>query len=194
MSKNGMLAAVAKAAGKGEDEAIGFTLTPATLAQHFPDVAAAVKAEGHAEGHAKGFADGRAEGVTAGIEQGAAAEHARMTGIEEASMRGFEHVIAEHKADRSKTPADAALAVLKAQKAKMATLKGSLDNDEAKMAGLASTAGADGGKADRPPPGNVMAVAADISARADQYINQQKAAGKKAPTVAEAVAAVTKEG
>jgi capsid assembly protease len=124
MLKTGMLAAVAMAAGLGAEQANSFVLSAETLAQHFPDLAAAVKQQG--------FADGKAEG--------AKAERERITGIEAASMPGHEAIIAAHKADASKTPADAAMAVITAEKAVMGTRKSSLQADEEKLAGLKAAA------------------------------------------------------
>ena len=53
-------------------------------------------------------------------------------------MPGHEAIIAAHKADATKTPADAAMAVITAEKALMGSRKSSLQSDEDKLAGLKS--------------------------------------------------------
>ena len=67
---------------------------------------------------------------------GAAAEQARVIGIEQAAMPGHEAVITAMKADRSKTPADAAFAVISAEKTARASHLASLSADEQAVAGL----------------------------------------------------------
>lgn len=114
MSKNGMMAAVAAAAGIDEEKAAHVTVDAGFIAQHFPAIAEGFKADG------------------------AKAERERIAGIDKAAMPGHEKLIAEMKADGSKTPADAALAVIAAEKAKRESVSAGLDADEAKMKGLRS--------------------------------------------------------
>jgi len=118
MSKSGMMAAVAAAAGMSADaENDGLVIDAAFVAKNFPDAAAALRAEGHATG------------MTAG----AAAERERILGIEKAALPGHEEIIAAHKADGSKTPADAALAVIAAENASRSTVLDGLKADDSKV-------------------------------------------------------------
>lgn len=112
MTTSGMMAAVAAAAGIGALAAENVTIDAAFIAQHFPDIAAGLKAEG------------------------AKAERERVLGIEKASMPGHEKIIAAYKADATKTPADAAFAVLAAEQAARAGQLQALDKDEQSMRGL----------------------------------------------------------
>jgi hypothetical protein len=107
-----MMAAVAAAAGIGLAEAANVTVDAAFIAQHFPDIAAGLKAEG------------------------AKAERERVLGIEKAGMPGHEAIIAAHKADATKTPADAAFAVLAAEQAARGNQMKALEKDETAMRGL----------------------------------------------------------
>jgi len=119
---------------------------------------------------------------------GATAEHERVTGIEKASIPGHEAIIAAHKADRSKSPADAALAVIAAEnKARAGQLK-ALDKDEKKVSGLRSEASDEGDRATRPErPAHETAKAAR------EYQSEMASKGINV-TAAEAVAHVSKEG
>lgn len=148
MKKSGMMAAVALAAGLTEEESTGFELTSAFVKQHFASVATDL------------------------LNEGAKAEHARLTGIEAASMPGHEDLIKAFKADASKSPADAALAVITAENAKIAAIKSSLSDDEKKLKGLKSTA-LPSGEAPTPSQRN---AAADAKA-ARNYIASQKTVG-----------------
>jgi hypothetical protein len=114
MSNQGMLAAVAAAAGQPADEAEKITVDAAFVAKHFPETAKALR------------------------EEGAVAENARITGIEKAAVPGHEAIIAAHKADRAKTPGDAALAVIAAQNAARAGHLSNLNKDEDQLKGLRS--------------------------------------------------------
>ena len=51
-------------------------------------------------------------------------------------MPGHEAIIAAHKKDPAKTPADAAMAVIAAEKAAMGTRREALKEDEEKLSGL----------------------------------------------------------
>lgn len=94
MQNGGMLAAVAAAAGFASSENI--TVDAAFVKQHFPAVAASLSSEGKAEGQK--------------------AEHDRLAAIDKLAMPGNEAIIAAHKADMSKTAADAAIAIVEAEK------------------------------------------------------------------------------
>ena len=167
MTTSGMMAAVAAAAGIGEDQVPSLTIDAAFISAHFADAAAALRAEG------------------------AEAEHKRLAGIEAASMPGHDAIIAAHKADRSKTPADAALAVIAAEKAVLASAKSSLETDEQRLAGL--TAAASPADSSGAGAGNPHVAARAISESAVQYMNEQSAKGITV-SVAEAVAHITKKG
>lgn len=110
----GMMAAVAAAAGIGEDKAKDITIDAAFVAANFPAVAAEIS------------------------KQGADAERSRILGIEAAALPGHEAVIAAHKADGSKSPADAAMAIIAAEKASRGKQLAALDEDEKKVRGLRS--------------------------------------------------------
>lgn len=113
MSKDtGMMAAVAAAAGLSEDEPV--EINAAFVKQYFPAVAAEL------------------------VKQGAKAELDRIAGIEKAALPGHEKIIAAHKADASKTPADAMQAVIEAERASRGKHLAALDTDEAKVKGLRS--------------------------------------------------------
>lgn len=112
MTNSGMLAAVATAAGVTAAEPI--TVDAAFMAQHFPETARALRAEG------------------------AEAERTRMLGIEKVALPGHEAIIAAHKADGSKTPADAAMAIIAAENATRGKMLAALDADEKLMKGLRS--------------------------------------------------------
>jgi hypothetical protein len=167
MKKSGMMAAVAAAAGLGEEQAESLTIDAGFIAAHFPAAASALR------------------------EEGAQAEHNRLAGIEAASMPGHEPLIAAYKADRSKTPADAALAVIAAERGRLAKAKASLDADEEKLAGL--KAASEAGKTEEAATQHPVAAARNISAEAKEYIAAQQAKGITVQ-VAEAVNHVSKKG
>lgn len=112
MSKTGMMAAVAAAAGLSAEAPV--EITAALIVQHFPAIATELRGEG------------------------AKAERDRILGIEAAALPGHEKIIAAHKADPAKTPADAAFAVLDAEKASRGKHLAALDTDEASVKGLRS--------------------------------------------------------
>lgn len=112
--RTGLLAAVASAAGMGTDAEGDVTVTAALIAQHFPDIAAGFRAEG---------ADN---------------EHRRLMGIEQAMLPGHKAIIEAHKADRSKTPADAAHAVIAAENTARGRHAAALEQDEKQVKGLRS--------------------------------------------------------
>jgi len=167
MSKSGMMAAVAAAAGLGAAEVENLTVDAKMIATHFPEAAATLRNEG------------------------AEAEHSRIAAIEAAHMPGHDAVIAAHKADRSKTGADAAQAVIAAEKVRLAGLKTSLADDEKRVADLKAAAPG----ADSPASGgaNPHAEARSLSELAQTYIAEQAAKGITV-SVAAAVAHVSKKG
>ena len=112
MSKTGMMAAVAAAAGLSAEAPV--EITAATIAEHFPAIATELRGEG------------------------AKAERERILGIEKAGLPGHEKIIAAHKADPAKTPADAAFAVLEAEKSSRGNQLKALDTDEQSVKGLRS--------------------------------------------------------
>lgn len=105
------MAAVAAAAGMDENEKVA--LTAALLKEHFPEIAADLSREG------------------------ADAERARIQGLEANALPGHEKLLAAHKADGTKQPADLAMAIVAAEKAQRAAQLTGLDADEAKVKGLA---------------------------------------------------------
>ena len=113
MTKSALLASVAAAAGLSAESG-DITVDAGFVKKHFPDVASALISEGKAEG-AKAGADG---------------ERARIAGIEAAALPGHEKIIAAHKADPSKSPADAAMAIIAAENAARGSQKAALDKDE----------------------------------------------------------------
>lgn len=159
--QSGMLAAVAEAAGVGDKP---IEITADFMRQHFPSLVA-------------GF-----------VSEGATAERERIRGIEAAAMPGHEAIIAAHKADATKTAADAALAVIAAENAARTGKLKQLEADEVAVAGLASasTASGDQPAAPQEPP-------AVTAKKANQYQAEQRAKGIKV-SAAEAVAHVMKEG
>lgn len=110
--KSGMLAAVATAAGL--DAATPVAINADFIATHFPDAAAALRAEG------------------------IKAEASRLASIEDQAVPGYDKIIAAMKADTSKTGADAAMAIIAAQKKERAAMMASLSADEEKVKGLRS--------------------------------------------------------
>lgn len=112
--KAGMLAAVSAAAAGA---AAGETVDVAYLKANHPDLAAALIAEGKAD-------------VEAARKAGADAERERILGIEKAALPGHEAIVAAHKADATKTPADTAMAIIEAEKATRSSQLAALDKDE----------------------------------------------------------------
>lgn len=113
------------------------------------------------------------------------AERERILGIEAALLPGHEQIIAAHKADPAKTPADAALAVLKAERERGDQHLAARAADEKTVAGLRSE------PAHQPAPA-AKPSAQDIAERARAYRAQQEKLGNKI-SAAEAVAHVQKE-
>lgn len=125
MSNDGMMAAVAMAAGLDEATAKTVEVNAAFIKQHFGAVASEL------------------------VNEGKSAERERITSIEAAAMPGHEAIIRAHKADPTKTAADAALAVISAENATRASHLKALDADEAKVKGLRSEP-ANGAEAEKP--------------------------------------------
>ena len=78
----------------------------------YPELHAQIEKAAFEKGRESGFATGRQEGVTAGAE----AERDRIRGIEASGLPGHETLIATLKYDGKTTPADAALAVIAAER------------------------------------------------------------------------------
>lgn len=114
MSKTGLMAAVALAVGLDEKTAETVKIDAGFMKQYFPEVAAALRTEG------------------------AELETARIAGIEACAIDGVAHVIKAHKADRSKTPGDCALAVIQEQQKPEFKALAALKADEEKVTGLRS--------------------------------------------------------
>lgn len=167
MSNSGMMAAVAAAAGLGVEQAENLIVDTKLIETHFPEIAAAFR------------------------DDGARAEHDRIASIEAVAMPGHEAIIAAHKADRSKTGADAALAVIAAENKARAAAKASLDADEVKLRGLKASTG------ESPSEGyedaNPHALARSIAEQAQTFTAEQAAKGISV-TPAQAVAHVSKKG
>lgn len=111
-----------------------------------------------------------AQGVAQGMKDGAAAEHARIAGIEAAMLPGHEKIIAAHKADPTKTPADASLAVITAERARGSNHLAALAADEGKVADLSSQASGAGGEKPKLDQNTIVV-------RARQYQAEQQAKG-----------------
>ena len=147
MSKSGMMAAVAQAAGLGENVE-NFNVTPETVAQHFPDVAKALR------------------------DEGAKAEFDRIQSIEKAAMPGHEALIAACKADRNKTGADAAMAVIAAENEQRGKVLAKLERDEQGLKGLRNAP-----VENQDVPETQAASVAELKAEAMTYINEQAKLG-----------------
>lgn len=114
MTKNGLMLAVALAAGLDEKAAETMTIDAAFMTKYFPEVATALRSEG------------------------ADAETARIAGIEACAIDGVAHVIKAHKADRGKSAGDCALAVIQEQQKPEFKALAGLKADEEKVKGLRS--------------------------------------------------------
>lgn len=114
MKNLGMTAAVALAAGLSEDVAKTVNIDAAFMTKYFPEVATALRSEG------------------------ADAETVRIAGIEACGIDGVAHVIKAHKADRSKSAGDCALAVIQEQQKPEFKAQAGLKADEEKVKGLRS--------------------------------------------------------
>lgn len=124
---------------------------------------------------------------------GAQAEHDRIAGIEKAAMPGHDAIIAAHKADRSKTPAQAAFAVIEAEKAGRAGVKAALEQDEQKAKVIKSTAVA-AASGDGDTSASKIGAAAAIGEKAKAFKAEMAEKGINI-SIAEAVDRVTtKEG
>jgi capsid assembly protease len=90
-------------------------ITRESIAADHPAVAESFRQEGFAKGKTEGHAAGRAEGVTAGAEQ----ERARIKAVQDQSMPGHEALIETLKFDGKTTGPEAAVQVVRAEKAAM---------------------------------------------------------------------------
>jgi hypothetical protein len=154
MSKSGMLAAVALAAGVAAENQGTFVLTAAVIKEHFSAVAAEL------------------------VQEGAVAEQARIAGIEAAAMPGHEALIKAHKADATKTPADAALAVINAENANRAAMMNALVDDEKKLKGLKSV------QPQKEEAENETVIPHDLATQAKAYVAEQAKLGRSVDAVA----------
>ncbi len=124
-----------------------------------------------------------AELVTEGEKAGAEKERARLASIDAAAMPGFEKIVADHKADPSKSAGDTALAIVAAQKAKGSAHLEGLKADETKVADIASSS---------LPAGKPAEDTRLVVSKAQAYKAEQEKAGHTISTAA-AVAHVRKE-
>jgi ATP-dependent protease ClpP protease subunit len=106
-------------------------LTLDMLKDQRPDIVAKIE-EGS---RAKGFEDGKA----AGVESGAKAEQERIAALDSINAAGYEGIIAEMKADSTKTANDAKLAIFDAQQEKMKGAAGARSEDGATLAAKAAS-------------------------------------------------------
>lgn len=113
MRNQGMMAAVALAAGLNEVAAADIAVDAAFLSTHFPDLVSGFKTEG------------------------ATAERERIAAIDAAALPGHEALVAKAKAE-GMTAGDFALAVVAAERSARASMAASLDTDEATLKGLRS--------------------------------------------------------
>jgi hypothetical protein len=103
------------------------------------------------EGRQAGLTEAQTAIATARAE-GAAAERARLAGIESAALPGHDALIASCKADPTCTPGDAALRINAAERAKLTAAGASIANVETVTRKIAAspTTQPDGGSADTP--------------------------------------------
>lgn len=113
---------------------------------------------GFERGHAEGVTAGKAEGEKVGREAGAIAERDRILGIEKIAMPGHEESVAAFKADGKTTPAEAAMAILAAEKA-----KGGKMLDALKVDGLTGAAAAVAAQPATPQKADSAKILADTT-------------------------------
>lgn len=128
MSKDGLMAAVAAAAGS--DDAKPVVVTAELIKTHFPEVAAKLSQEGK--------------------EAGAEAERQRVSAIRAALIPGHEKIIEAMAADPKMTEVDALRAMAAEERKVRATAKTALDDDEKKVVGLRSEHGPANGQESEP--------------------------------------------
>lgn len=176
-------------------------ITAASIAAEYPEVAAALRADGEKDGFAKGRTDGFAAGEKAGYEKGktegategekvgaakgAAAELERIKAIDAATVTGFEVQAAECKADGKSTAADYAVKVLEAQKKKQTEGLASLSGDEK---GRKTLPAAEPGNDPAQPKVDAITLQEQIEAK----MTAAKAAGRNM-SPAEAMAQIKRE-
>ncbi|WP_422036545.1 S49 family peptidase [Reyranella sp.] len=125
--------------------------TIVALAAAYPDLvtqirqesATAARAEGEAAGRTAGFADGESTGMAAGLEQGriegAAAERARILGIQAHALPGTETLVAAMVGDGTITPDQAAARILGEVRAQGPRTLANLKGDEPPRVGAGAT-------------------------------------------------------
>lgn len=114
-----------------------------TAAQHSAAIATAREA---------GFRAGLAEGQAEARAEGAAAERARLAGIEAAALPGHAELVAQCKADPTCTPGDAALKITAAENARLKAAG-------ANIAGVETVTGRIGAAPTSQPDGGTQGVA-----------------------------------
>lgn len=157
--------------------------------------APAAGSAGISEAEHKGAVDkARAEGKAEGVTEGAKTERERILGIQAAAFAGQEKLVAD-LIQSGASLGDAALALNKAQKEKATAHIDALRAADSRVAGVTSTATADG---DRPDPREAGRKAVekasdkDVATRAQRYQDEMAAKGHKVTTT-EAVDHVTRE-
>ncbi|HIC81915.1 MAG TPA: S49 family peptidase [Kiloniellaceae bacterium] len=123
--------------GKEESKTMPEKITAASLAAEHPEVASALRAEGHKAGLEEGRKTGYEEGLKVGLEEGekagrdagVKAERERLEGLEAVALQGFEE---QHKAAvaNGSTPAELATAIVAAQKEKGGQYLSGLQQDQ----------------------------------------------------------------
>lgn len=133
----------AAAAASSEHPKMNTPTTVAELTAAHPDLVAQIRREAVA-----GMSTS-ADALTAARSEGAAAERARLAGIEAAALPGHDKLVAECKADPACSPGDAALRINAAEKAKLTAAAASIANVEAVTGKVvaAATTQPDAGKA-----------------------------------------------
>lgn len=110
----------------------------------YPDIAAALAAEGHAQG----VIDGAAQLAVASQQSGADAERARIQSVLGQSMPGHEKLVQTLAFDGKTTAAEAAVQILAAEKTKRGDALGALKSEGALLAAVPAGSQADPGAAD----------------------------------------------
>jgi hypothetical protein len=87
-------------------------MTKENLKQAFPDLYQSIEQDAYDNGLAEGLTRGKEEGLTTGAE----CERSRIRGVESQVLPGHEALIQALKYDGKSTEADAALAIVKAEK------------------------------------------------------------------------------
>lgn len=105
----------------------------------YPDIAAALTAEGHTQGVTEGADKAKAEGHKAGAD----AERARIQSVLAQSMPGHEALVQTLAFDGRSTAAEAAVQILAAEKTKRGNVLGALKSEGAQLAAVPAGSMAD---------------------------------------------------